>query len=114
MTSSTRPSPQSVPTTTDELVKELERVRAENRQLKQALASHATVDRAIGVLTVLGQISPRDGFTILREISQHTNIRLSAVAEHLLVHARGEALPDVLLGELHAALAHHARPRAAP
>ncbi|MFD5971000.1 ANTAR domain-containing protein [Streptomyces sp. NPDC058783] len=110
MTSSTRSGarPPSVPTTTDELVKELERVRAENRHLERALASHATVDRAIGVLTVLGRISPDDGFTVLREISQHTNVRLSAVAEHLLAHARGAELPDVLLGELHAALARHA------
>ncbi|WKX19507.1 MULTISPECIES: ANTAR domain-containing protein [unclassified Streptomyces] len=110
MTSSTRSGarPPAVPTTTDELVKELERVRAENRHLERALASHATVDRAIGVLTVLGRISPDDGFTVLREISQHTNIRLSAVAEHLLAHARGAELPDVLLGELHAALARHA------
>jgi hypothetical protein len=110
MTSSTRSCarPPSVPTTTDELMKELERVRAENRHLERALASHATVDRAIGVLTVLGRISPDDGFTVLREISQHTNIRLSAVAEHLLAHARGAELPDVLLGQLHAALARHA------
>ncbi|MET7810149.1 ANTAR domain-containing protein [Streptomyces sp. NPDC005395] len=110
MTSSTRSGarPPAVPTTTDELVKELERVRAENRHLERALASHATVDRAIGVLTVLGRISPDDGFTVLREISQHTNIRLSAVAEHLLAHARGAELPDVLLGQLHAALARHA------
>ncbi|MFE1586370.1 ANTAR domain-containing protein [Streptomyces sp. NPDC058737] len=116
MTSSTRSGarPPSVPPTTDELVKELERVRVENRQLERALASHATVDRAIGVLTVLGRISPDDGFTVLREISQHTNIRLSAVAEDLLAHARGAALPDVLLGELHAALARHADPRARP
>ncbi|MEU9648270.1 ANTAR domain-containing protein [Streptomyces sp. NPDC048110] len=110
MTSSTRSCarPPSVPTTTDELVKELERVRAENRHLERALASHATVDRAIGVLAVLGRISPDDGFKVLREISQHTNIRLSAVAEHLLAHARGAELPDVLLGELHAALARRA------
>ncbi|GGQ78404.1 ANTAR domain-containing protein [Streptomyces flaveolus] len=114
MTSSTHPSPESLLTTTDELVKELQRVRAENRQLKQALSSHALVDQAIGVLTALGQISPSDGFTVLREISQHTNVRLSVVAEHLLKHAQGAALPDLLLGELHAALARHAGPPAAP
>jgi hypothetical protein len=114
MTSSTHPNPQSLPTTTEELVKELQRVRVENRQLKQALASHALVDQAIGVLTVLGQISPGDGFTVLREISQHTNVRLSVVAEYLLKHAQGAALPDLLLGELHAALARHAGPPAAP
>ncbi|MFD7130575.1 ANTAR domain-containing protein [Streptomyces sp. NPDC059894] len=83
-------------------------MQTENRQLRQALASHAVVDQAIGVLTVLGQVSPADGFTVLREVSQHTNIKLSAVAEYLLKHAQGAALPDVLVGELHAALARHA------
>ncbi|AGF61029.1 ANTAR domain-containing protein [Streptomyces olivaceoviridis] len=105
--SSTYPHPQPSPLSVDELVAELERVRAENRQLHQALASHAVVDQAIGVLTVLGQIAPTDGFTVLREASQHTNIKLSAVAEQVLKHAQGAALPDVLLGELQAALARH-------
>lgn len=114
MTSSTRRTPEPAPTTTDELVRELRQVRAENRQLKQALTSHAAVDQAIGVLTVLGRISPVDGFTVLRETSQHTNVRLSVVAEHLLDHAQGATLPAVLLGELHAALARHAGPRAGP
>jgi hypothetical protein len=36
------------------------------------------------------------------------------VAEYLLKHAQGAALPDLLLGELHAALARHAGPPAAP
>ncbi|MET7695943.1 ANTAR domain-containing protein [Streptomyces sp. NPDC005483] len=87
-------------------------MRAENRQLRQALASHAVIDQAIGVLTVLGQIPPRDGFTVLREVSQHTNIKLTQVAEQVLNHGQGAALPDVLLGELHAALARQAASRA--
>jgi AmiR/NasT family two-component response regulator len=95
----------------DELVEELERLRAQNRQLQQALASHAVVDQAIGALTVLGQLPPCDGFTVLREVSQHTNIKLTQVAEQVLKHGQGAALPDVLLGELHAALARHAASR---
>ncbi|MFL9657914.1 ANTAR domain-containing protein [Streptomyces sp. PB17] len=114
MTSSARRSTESPQTTTGELVAELRRVRAENRQLKQALASHAAVDQAIGVLTVLGRISPADGFTVLRETSQHTNVRLSVVAEYLLDHARGAPLPAVLHGELHAALSRHASPHTGP
>lgn len=82
-------------------------------QLRQALASHAVVDQAIGVLVVLGQIHPEDGFTVLREISQHTNIKLSAVAEHVLKHAQGAVLSDLLAGELHAALARHSPRRSA-
>ncbi|MFE9455053.1 ANTAR domain-containing protein [Streptomyces sp. NPDC006739] len=112
MTSSPRPRPQS-PASADDLVAELERVRAENRQLQQALASHAVVDQAIGVLTVLGRIPPGDGFTVLREVSQHTNIKLAQVAEEVVKHGQGAALPGVLLGELQAALARHAAgPRA--
>ncbi|MEU9438976.1 ANTAR domain-containing protein [Streptomyces sp. NPDC048252] len=58
-------------------MEQLERLRVENRQLRQARASHAVVDQAIGVLTVLGQLPPCDGFTVLREVSQHTNIKLA-------------------------------------
>lgn len=83
-------------------------MRAENRQLQQALASHAVVDQAVGVLTVLGQIPPGDGFTVLREVSQHTNVKLVQVAEEVLEHGQGAALLDVLVGEVHAALARQA------
>ncbi|MFC8095762.1 ANTAR domain-containing protein [Streptomyces sp. NPDC057301] len=83
----------------------------ENQQLHQAVVSHAVVDQVIGVLTVVGQIAPEDGFIVLREVSQNTNIKLSAVAEHILKYAQGAALPDVLLVELRAALARHAASR---
>ncbi|MFE9454583.1 ANTAR domain-containing protein [Streptomyces sp. NPDC006739] len=108
MTSTPQPRPQLTPASADELAAELGRVRAENRQLQQALVSHAVIDQAIGVLTVLAQIAPRDGFTVLREVSQHTNTKLTQVAEEVLKHGQGAALPDVLLGQLQAALARHA------
>ncbi|MER5838180.1 ANTAR domain-containing protein [Streptomyces sp. NPDC002130] len=111
MTSSAHPRQQSTSASADELAAELERLREETRQLQQALASHAVVDQTIGVLTVLGQITPSDGFTVLREVSQHTNIKLTQIAEEVLKHAQGAALPDVLLGELQAALARHAASR---
>ncbi len=101
--------PQPAPVSADERAEEVERLRAENRQLQQALASHAVIDQAIGVLTVLGQIPPSDGFTVLRDVSQHTNIKLTEVAEEVLKHGQGAALPDVLLRELQAALVRNAR-----
>ncbi|WP_406209354.1 ANTAR domain-containing protein [Streptomyces sp. NBC_01017] len=66
----------------------MERLSADNQQLHQAVVSYAVVDQAIGVLTVgvltvVGQVAPWDGFTVLREVSQHTNTRMSAVAEHI-------------------------------
>ncbi|WP_435885992.1 ANTAR domain-containing protein [Streptomyces lydicus] len=48
---------------------------------------------------MLGRISPDGGFTVLREVSQHTNIKVSAIAEQVLRHAQGTALPGPLLRE---------------
>ncbi|MES4890403.1 ANTAR domain-containing protein [Streptomyces sp. NPDC096012] len=90
-------------------VQEADRLRAENAQLQQAISSHAAVDQAIGVLVALARISPDDGFCILREVSQHLNIKLSALATEIIRHARGAGLPPRLVGELHAALSHHAK-----
>ncbi|MGY1584651.1 ANTAR domain-containing protein [Streptomyces sp. MN13] len=83
----------------------VEQLRAENEQLQRAVASHAVVDQAIGVLVTMGRIGPEDGFTVLREVSQHTNTKLSSIAEQILKHAQGAALPETVLAELPAALA---------
>ncbi|MGW2788024.1 ANTAR domain-containing protein [Streptomyces populi] len=63
------------------------------------------LDRAVDVLTVQGRIGPADGFTVLPEVCRHTTIKLTAVAGQVLQHGQGATLPDVLLGELRAALA---------
>ncbi|MBL1103484.1 ANTAR domain-containing protein [Streptomyces sp. 5-8] len=89
----------------DDLVHEVERLRVEVEQLQRAVASHAVVDQAIGVLVTMAKISPQDGFTVLREVSQHTNTKLSSIAEQIIEHARGAALPETVLAELHRALA---------
>ncbi|MBL1110366.1 ANTAR domain-containing protein [Streptomyces sp. 5-8] len=108
----TSPAHDATPATEEDRLRyEVQRLRTENRQLHQALASHAVIDQAIGVLTVLSQITPQDGFTVLREASQHTNIKLFDVAEQILKHAQGAALPEVLRAELRAALARHTSPQ---
>ncbi|GAA2768769.1 hypothetical protein GCM10010103_78120 [Streptomyces paradoxus] len=96
----------------DDLVQEVKQLRAEveqlqaqNAQLQRAVASHAVVDQAIGVLVMTAKISPQDGFTVLREISQHTNTKLSSIAEQIIKHAQDAALPETILAELHTALA---------
>ncbi|MFJ6087999.1 ANTAR domain-containing protein [Streptomyces sp. NPDC092369] len=70
------------------------------------------VDQAIGVLSVLGPLAPAEGFIALREISQHTNTRPIHIAEQVLKHGQGAALPTVLQTELQAALARHTTPPA--
>ncbi|MEU7061837.1 ANTAR domain-containing protein [Streptomyces sp. NPDC046197] len=89
----------------DDLVQEVEQLRAENEQLQWAVASHAVVDQAIGVLVMMARISPEDGFTVLREVSQHTNTKLSSIAEQIIKHAQGAGLSETVLSELQAALA---------
>lgn len=92
----------------DALLAQLEQAREEIRQLKQAVASHAVVDQAIGVLMVLGRVPPGEGFAVLRDVSQHTNTKLVTVAEQILEHAQGGVLPDGFLLELEAALRRRA------
>ncbi|MFE6098109.1 ANTAR domain-containing protein [Streptomyces massasporeus] len=56
----------------------------ENAQLRHALASHATVEKAIGVLIAVHRIAPAAGFEVLREASQQTNIKLHSVAQTVI------------------------------
>jgi hypothetical protein len=74
----------------------------ENTQLRHAIDSHAAVDQAIGVLIAVHRIPPDAGFEVLREVSQHTNIKLHTVAKALIDWALGQPLPKPLeqkLGE---------------
>ncbi|MFD6288173.1 ANTAR domain-containing protein [Streptomyces sp. NPDC060205] len=66
-------------------------------QLKEAVTSHAVVDQAIGMMVALGRVTPDQGWCVLREVSQHTNLKLRNVAELILVWGRrGDLPPDVL------------------
>ncbi|MFI9650437.1 ANTAR domain-containing protein [Streptomyces sp. NPDC052040] len=87
-----------------ELAREHERLVQENAQLRQAVASHALIDQAMGAVVVFGQIPPEEAWRVLRDVSQRTNTKLRVVAEHILGHAQGAALPEPMLTELHRAL----------
>ncbi|MFF5025254.1 ANTAR domain-containing protein [Streptomyces collinus] len=75
-------------------------------QLRRAVASHAIIDQAIGVVITVGSLHPEHGWAVLRHISQHTNIKLRDVA-HLLVRwpATGR-LPERIREALPAAVDH--------
>ncbi|MFH8342222.1 ANTAR domain-containing protein [Streptomyces sp. AM6-12] len=79
-------------------------LRAEVEQLKQALASHAVVDQAIGMIVALGRVTPEQGWQVLRDVSQHTNIRLRNVAELILIWGRRGEIPPEISAELEDAL----------
>lgn len=92
-----RPHPDGTP---DATVAGLEQ---ENTQLRHAIGSHAVVDQALGVLIAVHRIPPDAGFEVLREVSQHTNIKLHTVAKELIDRALGQPLPvpvEQKLGEV--------------
>ena len=83
---------------------ELER---EVDQLKEAVASHAVVDQAIGVIVALGRVPPDEGWVILKEVSQHTNIKLRHVSELMLIWGRSGDMPDEIRAQLEILLDRH-------
>ncbi|MFK4149160.1 ANTAR domain-containing protein [Streptomyces sp. NPDC004065] len=73
-------------------------------QLKEAVTSHAVVDQAIGMIVALGRVTPDQGWMILKEVSQHTNVKLRNVAELVLVWGRTGDIPADIEAELEDAL----------
>ncbi|WP_369218008.1 ANTAR domain-containing protein [Streptomyces flavofungini] len=85
-----------------EKVVELERKVS---QLEQAVESHATVDQAIGIVVAVGQLTPEQAWTVLRETSQHTNTKLTRVADLIVAWGCAGDLPEDIRKELDASLA---------
>ncbi|GHB58960.1 ANTAR domain-containing protein [Streptomyces viridiviolaceus] len=77
------------------------------RQLKEAVVSHAVVDQAIGMVVVLGRLTPDEGWIVLKEVSQHTNIKLRNVAEMILIWGRTGVMPAEIRVALEDALDQH-------
>ncbi|MFG3203462.1 ANTAR domain-containing protein [Streptomyces sp. NPDC048192] len=82
----------------------LSELQAEVDQLKEAVTSHAVVDQAIGMVVAWGRVTPDQGWEVLKEVSQHTNIKLRNVAELILVWARRGDIPPEIRAELEDAL----------
>ncbi|CQR65994.1 ANTAR domain-containing protein [Streptomyces leeuwenhoekii] len=74
------------------------------RQLKEAVVSHAVVDQAIGMIVALGRVAPDQAWAVLKEVSQHTNIKLRSVAEMILAWGRTGVMPAQIRAELEDAL----------
>ncbi|MFG2730143.1 ANTAR domain-containing protein [Streptomyces canus] len=73
-------------------------------QLKEAMASHAVVDQAIGMVVALGRVTPDQGWEVLKDVSQHTNIKLRNVADLILIWGRSGEIPPEIQAELEDAL----------
>jgi hypothetical protein len=77
---------------------EIVELREEVDQLNEAVTSHATVDQAIGMMVALGRVTPDEGWAVLREVSQLTNIKLRSLAELVLIWGRNGDLPSDIRG----------------
>ncbi|MEU3682709.1 ANTAR domain-containing protein [Streptomyces sp. NPDC030592] len=93
----TRPGPRPDPDADSD---QIFRLQEQVRQLKEAVVSHAVVDQAIGVIIVLGGVTPDEGWIVLKEVSQHTNIKLRNVAETILIWGRTGVMPLEILTAL--------------
>ncbi|WP_432177063.1 ANTAR domain-containing protein [Streptomyces sp. Tue6028] len=82
-------------------------LEAEVQQLKEAVTSHAVVDQAIGMMVALGRVSPDQGWAVLKDVSQHTNIKLRNVAELILIWGRNGDIPSDIRAALEDALDCH-------
>ncbi|MBZ9643041.1 ANTAR domain-containing protein [Streptomyces sp. PSKA30] len=86
---------------------QVQALQDEVAQLKEALASRAVVDQAIGMMVALGRVTPDQGWAVLKQVSQHTNIKLRNVAELILIWGRRGELPPEIRVELEDALDRH-------
>ena len=73
-------------------------------QLRHALVSHAAVDQAIGVLMGSAGLRSQEGWEVLETVSQHTNIKLREIAQHVLRWAEDGELPHAIRSALHKAV----------
>ncbi|MFG2373076.1 ANTAR domain-containing protein [Streptomyces sp. NPDC048504] len=85
-------------------MEEIVELREEVGQFKEAVTSHATVDQAIGMMVALGRVTPDEGWAVLREVSQLTNIKLRNIAELILIWGRNGDLPSDVRAPLEEAL----------
>jgi hypothetical protein len=76
-------------------------------QLRHAVGAHAVVDQAIGMVVALGRVAPDQGWAVLKDVSQHTNIKLRRVAELIILWGRRGEMPAEIRVALQDALERH-------
>jgi ANTAR domain len=89
----------------DEQTDQLAALQEEVTQLRRAMVSHALVDQAIGVVITAGGLRPEQGWEVLRQVSQHTNVKLREVARCVVQWPSSGRLPDAIRRALSDAVA---------
>lgn len=101
-----RPAPADVhrPQEPDDLAVRITELQRDNSRLQTAITSHAAIDQAVGVVIALGGLCPRQGFAVLKDVSQHTNLKLRTIAELVVEWVSTQRLPDDVQHALDTAL----------
>lgn len=100
MPSQIHPEGNGLPEAATDAAERIFELEEEVHQLKEAVTSHAVVDQAIGMMVAWGRITPDQGWSVLREVSQHTNIKLRNIAEMIIIWGRNGELPPDIRAEL--------------
>ncbi|MFD4528280.1 STAS domain-containing protein [Streptomyces sp. NPDC058470] len=98
------------PVEENEVPDEAEELRVEVVQLKRAMLTRPVIDLARGVLMASFGLSPDDAWSVLVDVSQHTNTKLHQLAEELVDSVNGAPLPDHLQERITKAVAELSRP----
>jgi anti-anti-sigma factor len=89
---------------------EAEELRVELEQLKRAMLTRPVIDLARGVLMASFALSPEDAWSVLVDVSQHTNTKLHQLAEELVDSVNGTPLPEHLQQRISTAVAEISHP----
>ncbi|MER5968490.1 ANTAR domain-containing protein [Streptomyces sp. NPDC002055] len=73
---------------------EVQRLRREVAQLKRALETRPVIDQARGVLMATGQCTAEEAWAVLRDASQHSNLKMRTIAQHVIAGSQGAALEE--------------------
>ncbi|MFF1546297.1 ANTAR domain-containing protein [Streptomyces sp. NPDC058291] len=88
----------------DELAQKVAALEREVAQLREALASRAEIDQAMGVVAAVCRLSPEHSWDVLRQVSQHTNVKLREIAQHVMRWVVTGRLPDEIRPAMRAAV----------
>jgi len=89
---------------------EAEELRVEVVQLKRAMLTRPVIDLARGVLMASFTLSPEDAWSVLVDVSQHTNTKLHRLAEQLVGSVNGAPLSDPVQQRISTAVTEISRP----
>ncbi|WP_326647892.1 MULTISPECIES: ANTAR domain-containing protein [unclassified Streptomyces] len=83
---------------------EVQALREELAGLRHALSTHPVIDMARGVIMATASCTPDQAWQVLVSVSQHTNIKLRDIAQHIVEGVAGEPPAEPIRAALRSAL----------